>query len=74
MQISPIGHIAHVSGFFYGVVAYYVFQEVYRPGGTKVVVENKRPGNQPGCLLEQATATGDVSRSQLIRDARNRKF
>ena len=36
--------------------------------------DNKRPGNQQGCLLKQATATRDVSRSQFIRDARNRKF
>ena len=42
MKFSPIGHIAHVSGFFYGVVAYCVFQEVHRPGYTKMVVEHKR--------------------------------
>ena len=42
MKFSPIGHIAHVSGFFYGVVAYYVFQEVYRPGYTKMMVVHKQ--------------------------------
>jgi len=42
MRFSPIGHIAHVSGFFYGVVVYYVFQEVYRPGYTKMVVVHKQ--------------------------------
>jgi len=42
LKFSPIGHIAHVSGFFYGVLAYYIFQEVYRPGYIQMVIRSKQ--------------------------------